>query len=399
MAGEQILVVEPGMAVQELCRAVLEREGYQVTVSSNAAAALACPELSSIDLLLVNNDLAGVSAEELVRMLRAQDTTVSKPVILLINDTQAPETHSIETFSAQGWLQTPFEPEVLAKKVRLVLESSHLLAQEREVLYKQAREMTRSITEEALFQGINTHIREMLDKASQQIQDELKRLISSQLEGTTLELSAQKMQQVVENVTRMTAREHLVKVSDEVARQSVAKLLTDMTQVAVADAIKKQLPDMARAAVVERADRELPNMVQEGVQKAAEMIVPITSEKALSIMEGAANRLVPSLVKEAVGKATEHYVADKLARDIPQRVSTLVGSAVNEEVTDRIKPLTDKVLRSTAQRTFLLGVMLILVMVGLLAAGIYRVSHITKPLLEMQQQDLKGDNPFDWLMK
>lgn len=41
MAGEQILVVEPGMAVQELCRAVLEREGYQVTVSSNAAAALA----------------------------------------------------------------------------------------------------------------------------------------------------------------------------------------------------------------------------------------------------------------------------------------------------------------------------------------------------------------------
>ena len=156
---------------------------------------------------------------------------------------------------------------------------------------------------------------------------------------------------------------------------------------------------MARAAVVERADRELPNMVQEGVQKAAEMIVPITSEKALSFMEGAANRLVPSLVKEAVGKATEHYVADKLARDIPQRVSTLVGSAVNEEVTDRIKPLTDKVLRSTAQRTFLLGVMLILVMVGLLAAGIYRVSHITKPLLEMQQQDLKGDNPFDWLMK
>ena len=75
MAGENILVVDDNVAVQELIRAILEPNGYRVTVAANGVAALT----SSGPACLLANPPAGGNVTGHLTTSKSGRMTVSRP--------------------------------------------------------------------------------------------------------------------------------------------------------------------------------------------------------------------------------------------------------------------------------------------------------------------------------
>src|SRR6187549_1983467 len=84
VAGENILVVDDSIAVQELCRNVLEGGGYRVSVASNGVAALSYPDLPDVDLLIIDTHLRDISGFETTRQIKTDKELFRKPILLLV---------------------------------------------------------------------------------------------------------------------------------------------------------------------------------------------------------------------------------------------------------------------------------------------------------------------------
>lgn len=118
-----ILVVEDEQEVRALARDVLEMNGYQVLEALDVADAtrLAQTHPGTIDLLITDVVMPGTSGPELARRLR-----VHRPGLRVLCMSGYPESEDRRIDGEAGWtawLQKPFTPDVLMRKVRDCLTS------------------------------------------------------------------------------------------------------------------------------------------------------------------------------------------------------------------------------------------------------------------------------------
>ena len=123
---ETILLVEDEDGVRALIREVLQRHGYKVIETKNGGEALIeCEQhKGEIQLLLTDVVLAQVTGTELAKRL-----TVLRPymkVLFVSGYTEEAIIHHGVLEPGTAFLQKPFTPTVLAKKVREVLEGKEL---------------------------------------------------------------------------------------------------------------------------------------------------------------------------------------------------------------------------------------------------------------------------------
>ncbi len=121
---EAILLVEDESALRAVARRVLVRYGYQVIEAPDAESALglAAAHSETLDLLLTDVIMPGLSGAELANRLTALRPRIR---VLFMSG------YSDEAIAQQGvlaprsaYLQKPFEPEALARKVREVLDGA-----------------------------------------------------------------------------------------------------------------------------------------------------------------------------------------------------------------------------------------------------------------------------------
>ncbi len=121
-SSETILLVEDEDAVRNLTRRLLENGGYTVLQASDAEAALEVAESHDgrLDMLLTDVVMPGLSGPELARRLLA-----SRPRLRVLYVSGYPD----EAMASQGllepdasFLQKPFTPETLARRVREILD-------------------------------------------------------------------------------------------------------------------------------------------------------------------------------------------------------------------------------------------------------------------------------------
>lgn len=123
VGSETVLVVEDQAEVRRLTTRVLEARGYTVLAaeSGGEAAQLAGRYLKRIDLLLTDVVMPGVNGRELALRLVAGRRDLK--VLFVSGYTgEAIRQHGLLEMGA-AFLQKPFTPEVLARKVREVLDS------------------------------------------------------------------------------------------------------------------------------------------------------------------------------------------------------------------------------------------------------------------------------------
>jgi len=118
---EAVLLVEDEDAVRQLCRQLLEREGYTVLVARSADEAEALWKASSerIDLVLTDMVMPGRSGRALVASLRADRPGL--PVILMSGYAKGAEDEAA-SFREGEFLQKPFSREMLLSRVRRALD-------------------------------------------------------------------------------------------------------------------------------------------------------------------------------------------------------------------------------------------------------------------------------------
>jgi CheY-like chemotaxis protein len=120
--SETILLVEDESAVRDLTRRCLEASGYRVLQAGSAEEALdaVSRHAGSLDLLLTDVIMPGASGPELSRRLLSDRPELR---ILYVSG-YTDETIASQRLLADGasFLQKPFTPEALARKVRDVLD-------------------------------------------------------------------------------------------------------------------------------------------------------------------------------------------------------------------------------------------------------------------------------------
>jgi len=120
--SETILLVEDEESVRQLVRETLEARGYRVleAENGNAALALAAQHSESIDLIVTDVIMPGLSGHELVQHLQA---TRPATKVLYLSGYAEDAVSTPLTESPKAFLQKPFTLQNLSRKVREVLGS------------------------------------------------------------------------------------------------------------------------------------------------------------------------------------------------------------------------------------------------------------------------------------
>lgn len=127
-----VLVIEDEAALVELLRYNLQRRDFEVISASNGEEALTIVEERSVDLMLLDWMLPGMSGIEVCRQLRRKTETRKLPIIMITaRGERTDRVRGLDT-GADDYVTKPFAPEELVARIRAVLRRARpALAEER----------------------------------------------------------------------------------------------------------------------------------------------------------------------------------------------------------------------------------------------------------------------------
>jgi response regulator RpfG family c-di-GMP phosphodiesterase len=127
-----ILVVDDEPQIRDLLRSILEREGYRVTVRSEAAAALEDVRKGSVTILITDLKMPRMSGLELLQAAKSLSPDLGS---ILITGYASTETAvKALRFGADDFITKPFALDDLRRVVDRVLRERRMLVQERDAL-------------------------------------------------------------------------------------------------------------------------------------------------------------------------------------------------------------------------------------------------------------------------
>ena len=118
MEQHRILLVEDDPTIREMTQLSLERDGFKVSVAADGSAGLAAFREHAPDLVLLDVMLPGLDGISVCRAIR--ETSVI-PVVMLTARTDAVDVVLGLEAGADDYVTKPFEPAVLAARLRAVL--------------------------------------------------------------------------------------------------------------------------------------------------------------------------------------------------------------------------------------------------------------------------------------
>ncbi len=114
-----VLVVEDDPGVREVLEVLLSAAGYVVRTAPDGVAGLECLETGEVDLLLLDLMLPGLDGLEVCRRLRARDSEIYLPVIMLTAMTDEAERRAGFAAGADDYVTKPFAPDELLDRVQV----------------------------------------------------------------------------------------------------------------------------------------------------------------------------------------------------------------------------------------------------------------------------------------
>ena len=116
--NRKIVVIDDEHSVQEVVRAYLEKDGYQVFVAGNGAEGLALAERVGPALIVLDLMLPDISGEEICEEVRGRSDV---PILMLTAKASADDRVAGLVSGADDYLVKPFSPRELVARVRAVL--------------------------------------------------------------------------------------------------------------------------------------------------------------------------------------------------------------------------------------------------------------------------------------
>ena len=114
MRTKSIIIAEDDLSIQDSMRMILERQGYEVTIYSNADMLLA-ENFEVPDLFILDKQLPGVGGLDICRFLKSSSATKDVPVVIFSASPQAQQMARLA--GANDFLEKPFNITDLKKMV------------------------------------------------------------------------------------------------------------------------------------------------------------------------------------------------------------------------------------------------------------------------------------------
>ena len=108
MTGKRVLVIEDERNISEAIRFILTREGWQVDVTADGAAALASLSAAPPDMVILDLMLPGISGFDILRSLRASPATQDVPVLMLTAKGQSADRDEAARLGVTRFMTKPF---------------------------------------------------------------------------------------------------------------------------------------------------------------------------------------------------------------------------------------------------------------------------------------------------
>ena len=116
--NKKVVVVDDDLAVQEVVRAYLERDGYLVYVAGTAGEGLAVAEKVKPGLIVLDLMLPDRAGEDVAREVRERSDV---PILMLTAKASEDERVAGLALGADDYLTKPFSPRELVARVRAIL--------------------------------------------------------------------------------------------------------------------------------------------------------------------------------------------------------------------------------------------------------------------------------------
>ncbi|PQO42501.1 response regulator [Blastopirellula marina] len=112
-----ILVVEDDPLMADITAFRLELLGFRVETVENADAALRICQEHSVDLVIIDLELAGLKGLELINQLQIDEATHETPILAFSTDPALDVVQKAFKAGAKDYLVTPYDPAVLEHKI------------------------------------------------------------------------------------------------------------------------------------------------------------------------------------------------------------------------------------------------------------------------------------------
>jgi two-component system, chemotaxis family, chemotaxis protein CheY len=117
----KVLIVDDSITMRQMVAFTLEKAGHVVCSANDGAEALLACEAEPFDLIITDMNMPNMNGLELIKALRVQPNTKSKPILVLTTEADAQMKAAGRAAGATGWIVKPFNPQALIDVLPRVL--------------------------------------------------------------------------------------------------------------------------------------------------------------------------------------------------------------------------------------------------------------------------------------
>lgn len=368
MPGENILVIDDSLAVQDIARMALSGSGYQVTTASNGAAALTYPCIEDVNLIVIDSDLEGLSGEQTTTILKQHGHTHPIPVVLLVPEEKMSSRESLALSGACGYLLKPFDGPALVRKVEQALEQQNMDDLARQYLADTADKLMKGLAEQQIGAAVERKTQIIVERCIQNVISLVDQRARGEVEQRVTGLIGEKEQELVKMTVREVAQSMVEKLAERKVEEAMQTILAEQTDRAVKRVADQTLPNIIRDKIKEMLANIVPREVETKLQKAAEKMVPEISQQIIGTVESVANKTIPRAGRELLPPVVEAQVRGALEKELPRKVAELVARELRDQLSTNIEPvIRESVARIRKSVLIINGLMAAAVFVGVAA--------------------------------
>jgi|GEM_PF-404439 len=384
MAGEQILIAERSVAVQEILKNTLEDAGYKVLLASNGLAALTYPELEKVDLLILDATMEGISGYNATRSVKTDKDNFEKPVLLLIPEDEVEQRASQSLYGADGYVSKPFNPEILIIKVKALLDAKTARLKAREFIREAADKFMGQIAENHIQAAVEKKTQIIVERAISNVVSIIDQRARREVEARVTSLATEKEQELVKVTVHEVAKSMVEKLAERKVTEAMDVILVEQTEKTVRRSADGLLPDMVREKLKNQLDVLLPREIENRVQKAVEDMTQQISQDIVSIVDVTAQKQVPKVARERLPEMAQKQM-ELIAEDmVPNLVNSAVSREVDKEFQKRVNPAIQDATNRIKKSVNLINLFILLIVFVGLAFNIYFYFSFVSSHLEKQ---------------
>ena len=122
---KNILAIDDSAAMRQILSATFVAAGYRVVVALDGAQAYEAALAEQFDLVITDQNMPAMSGLELIGKLRGHRAYANTPILVLTTESGEPFKAAARAVGATGWLEKPFDPDMLTELVVTLSGAEH----------------------------------------------------------------------------------------------------------------------------------------------------------------------------------------------------------------------------------------------------------------------------------